>query len=366
MKEKIRQQGLKSSKKDIDKHISEYKEKLKQGNVNIGSDKLVPHLHEHKNYCIHYRNLKFVESLGVKIGKVHNVVSFHQSKWLKKYIDFNTDKRKEAKNDFEKDFFKLMNNAVFGKTMENVKNRMDLHITTDHDNAVKWFSKINLKDCKYFDGLYLIEMFKKEIVYDKPIYVGTSILDLSKLVMMDFHYNVIHENFKNKYKLLYSDTDSFVYSIEHDDIYEWMGNNKEHFDLSDSLNTKIQDSKNKKVLGKFKDEMNSLLIKEFTALNPKVYSIIHQNMKDSIYYENYNTKKLKGISKAVVKNNIQHDDYKEVLETNIPISRDVVSIRSFQHQLYTYKQNKVALTAWYDKLKMINNNECVPYGYMEE
>ena len=89
-------------------------------------------------------------------------------------------------------------------------------------------------------------------------------------------------------------------------------------------------------------------------------------MKDSIYYENYNTKKLKGISKAVVKNNIQHDDYKEVLETNIPINRDVVSIRSFQHQLYTYKQNKVALTSWYDKLKMINNNECVPYGYMEE
>ena len=88
-----------------------------------------------------------------------------------------------------------MNNAVFGKTMENVKNRMDLHITTDHDNAVKWFSKINLKDCKYFDGLYLIEMFKKEIVYDKPIYVGTSVLDLSKLVMMDFRYNVIQKKF---------------------------------------------------------------------------------------------------------------------------------------------------------------------------
>ena len=145
-----------------------------------------------------------------------------------------------------------------------------------------------------------------------------------------------------------------------------MGNNKDHFDLSDSLNPKIQDNKNKKVLGKFKDEMNSLLIKEFTALNPKVYSIIHQNMKDSVYYENYNTKKLKGVSKAVVKNNIKHDDYKDVLETNVSIKRDVVSIRSFQHQLYTYKQNKVALTSWYDKMKMINNNECVPYGYMEK
>jgi hypothetical protein len=125
--------------------------------------------------------LKYVKSLGVELGKVHNIISFQQKPWLKTYIDFNTTKRKEAKNEFEKEFFKLMNNAVFGKTMENVKNRMDLHMTTDNDNAIKWFSKVNMKDCKTIDGLYLIEMYKKEIVYDKPIYVGTSILDLSKL-----------------------------------------------------------------------------------------------------------------------------------------------------------------------------------------
>ena len=112
--------------------------------------------------------------------------------------------------------------------------------------------------------------------------------------------------------------------------------------------------------------MKSLLIKEFTALNPKVYSIMRQNMEDSTYYEDYNTKKLKGISKAVVKNEISNNDYEQVFETNIPIKRDVVSIRSFEHQLYTYKQNKVALTPFYDKMKMISSNECVPYGYMEE
>ena len=77
----------------------------------------MPHLMEHKNYCIHYRNLKFVADLGVKIGAVHNIISFKQKQWLKEYIGFNTTKRKEAKNDFEKDFFKLMNNSVFGKTM---------------------------------------------------------------------------------------------------------------------------------------------------------------------------------------------------------------------------------------------------------
>ena len=97
------------------------------------------------------------------------------------------------------------------------------------------FSKVNLKDCKYNHGLYMIEMYKQEIVYDKPIYVGTGILDLSKLCMMEFHYDVIHENFKDKYNLIYSDTDSLVYSIQHHDIYEWIKNNNQHVDLSDSL-----------------------------------------------------------------------------------------------------------------------------------
>jgi hypothetical protein len=87
---------------------------------------------------------------------------------------------------------------------------------------VKWFSKVNLKNAKYFSGLYLIEMYKKEIVYDKPLYVGTSILDLSKLCMMEFHYDVIHKEFENKYNLIYSDTDSMVYNIKTNDVYDWI------------------------------------------------------------------------------------------------------------------------------------------------
>ena len=95
-----------------------------------------------------------------------------------------------------------MNNAVFCKTMENVKNRMDLHLTTDDKNAIKWFSKINFKNAKHVEGLHLIEMHKKAIKYDKPVYVGTSILDLSKVCMMDFHYDVINVNFENRYNLI--------------------------------------------------------------------------------------------------------------------------------------------------------------------
>ena len=190
----------------------------KKLNIKSKCPKLIPHLMEHKNYCIHYRNLKYLIKLGIKIGPVHNIVSFYQKPWLKTYVDFNTEMRKKAKNEFEKDFFKLMKNSVFGKTMENVKNRIKLHATTSNDNAVKWFSKINLKGCREFDGLYLIEMFKEEIVYDKPLYVGTSILDLSKLCMMEFHYDVINKEFENKYDLIYSDTDSLVYNIKTDDF----------------------------------------------------------------------------------------------------------------------------------------------------
>ena len=336
--------------------LSEFQKKMaEKNNVKVGScSKLVPHLMKHEKYCIHYRNLKFVKELGVEITKVHNVVQFKQKPWLKKYIDFNTNKRKEAKNEFEKDFFKLMNNAVFGKTMENVKNRIQLHLTTDETNAVKWFSKINFKTSKNFDNLHLIEMYKQEIVYDKPIYVGTSILDLSKLHMMNFHYNVINKEFEGKHNLIYSDTDSFVYNIEHPDIYKWVSDNGNFFDLSDSLNTEIKDDTNKKVLGMFKDELCSLPMKEFIALNPKVYSFesVHENCK-----------KLKGVSKVVVKKEITHGDYNKVLETGESIKRDIVGIRSFEHQLYTVKTNKTALTAYYDKFYMTDKDTCSPYGY---
>ena len=138
---------------DFQKNVGEKVGIIKKGKYN-GTSKLIPHLYEHKNYVIHYRNLKFIHNLGVKIGSIHRVISFDQKPWLKSYIDFNTKKRQKAKNDFEKDFFKLMSNAVFGKTMENVQNRIDLKLTTDNEYAIKYFSKLHFKDSKEIDGLY--------------------------------------------------------------------------------------------------------------------------------------------------------------------------------------------------------------------
>ena len=140
-----------------------------------------------------------------------------------------------------------MNNAVFGKTMENVENRATIHATTSNENAINWFSKMTFKNTRYFKGIYLIGNCKTEIIYDKPIYVGTSILDLSKLHMVDFHYNVIEEQYKGNYELIYSDTDSFVYRFKCSDVFDNVViPSREHFDISDMQRKHLQDNINKK------------------------------------------------------------------------------------------------------------------------
>ena len=134
--------------------------------------------------------------------------------------------------------------------MENVKNRVDIRLSPNDEHAIKQFSKINYKDSKYINGFYLVELYKRKITYDKPIYVGTSILDLSKVCMMDYHYNVMEQSFPGSYNLIYSDTDSLVYSIRCDDIYKWMNENRSHFYLSETVRPELQDNTNKKVIGK--------------------------------------------------------------------------------------------------------------------
>ena len=167
-------------------------------------EKLIQNLWNKKKYVIHYENLKQCLNLGLKLTHIHRGIKFKESKWLKKYIALNTDLRTKAKNEFEKDFFKLMNNSVFGKTMENIRNRVNIKLVTDKKKAEKLAAKPNFKHCNIFDeDLIAIHMKKTSLTMNKPVYLGMNILDLSKTLMFDFHYNYIKKKYGNKAKLLY-------------------------------------------------------------------------------------------------------------------------------------------------------------------
>ena len=181
-------------------------------------EKLVPNLKNKKGYMVHIRALDQALKHGLKLKKVRRVIEFRQSKWMKPYIMLNTRLRTAAKNEFEKDFFKLMNNSVFGKTMENIRNHKDMKLVTSDKKYLKYVMKPNLKDGFPFSKhLFAVEMGKTEIKMNKPVYLGQAILDLSKTLMYEFHYDFMRPKYGSKVKLCYVDTDGFVYEIEAED-----------------------------------------------------------------------------------------------------------------------------------------------------
>ena len=157
--------------------------------------KLIPNLGDKKRYILHYENLKQYLSLGLKLTNIHRGIKFEERQWLEKYIALNTDLRTVAKEEFEKDFFKLMNNSVFGKTMENIRNRVDIKLVNDKKQAEKLSVKPNFNHCNIFsEDLDAIHMKKTELVFNKPVYLGMCILDLSKTLMYDFIITILSRN----------------------------------------------------------------------------------------------------------------------------------------------------------------------------
>ena len=245
-----------------------------------------------------------------------------------------------------------MNNSVFGKTIENIRNRVDIKLITDKKKARKLAAKPNFNHCNIFsENFVAIHMKKTELTFDKPVYLGMTILDLNKTLIYNFIYDYIKQKYKDKAKLLFTDTDSLMYEIQTEDFYKDISEDVKHkFDTSDyppNHPSGIPSGVNKKVLGMFKDEAGGKVIDEFVGLRAKSYSYKMSEGEES--------KKCKGVKKLVIKKSILHEDYKKCLFTGKEQLRRINVIRSYKHGIYTEEINKVALSSSDDKRHILDD-----------
>ena len=323
--------------------------------------KLVPTLFNKSNYIVHYRNLKYYLKHGLIVKRINRAISFKQSTWMGNYIKFCGNMRRSANSENEKNYWKLMMNAVFGKSMENVRERVRIEVVRDPKKAIKLINHNCFKRYMLFnDNLAAIELYKTRTCLDKPIYVGQAILDLSKLFMYEFHYDKMLIKYPRS-NLLFTDTDSFCYEIFTEDFYnelkgddEWFSN----FDTSNYPENHLCFSLNrKKEIGKYKDETKGDPVKEFVGLRSKLYSMLTTTGEWK--------KAMKGVKKCSLKmkfdedkgedvvdeedSKLKHEHYLKCLLTRESINVQSFNIRSEKHKLKTIKEKKVALNYNDDK-----------------
>ncbi|XP_063241118.1 uncharacterized protein LOC134541533 [Bacillus rossius redtenbacheri] len=322
--------------------------------------KLMTTLEHKEHYIVHYRNLKQALQHGLRIKKIHRVLEFNQRAWMEPFIMKNTLKRQAATNDFEKEFFKLANNASFGKLLENKFLRQRMELVCSDERLRKVIAKPAFQDRTIFnENLSLVKLQHEKIYLDRPIYAGFSVLDLSKTLMYNFHYDVMKQKYKDDITLAYMDTDSFIYDIKTCNFYQDLADDSALMDIFDTSSYPIghpcYSPTNKKVVGKFKDECNGVVMEEFVGLRAKLYTY---------KFNNNITKRAKGIQKCVVKNKITFEDFLEVLEEHTTKRAQVRSIRSHNMILYTECSNKISLS-WHDDKRIICDDgiNTLPYGY---
>ena len=261
--------------------------------------KLICDWSDKKNYFLHYRMLKFYIRHGMIVDRIHEIISFKQSKCSEKYINFNTQKRNKARNDFEKDFYKLLNNAFYGKMMENVRNRLKIKPIEkdDYNKIIKQQSKLTFNGIhKSYQNCDIYTFKYNEILMDKPIYLGFTVLELSKLLMYERYYDILQPYFgQENIQLHYVDMDAFVLSLNTNNIIKDLKNLEDMFDFIElDKNHELFSKENKKVIGKFKRKTpKNIWVDEFVCLRSKMYAF---------KCGNDNKNKLKGVSKSQWKN----------------------------------------------------------------
>ena len=337
--------------------LSDYQLNL-LGDRPLGNEeKLFLTLRDKEKYIIHDSILKKYIELGVKVIKVYRIISFEESNWLAKYINFNTEQRTKAKSPFEKDLWKLMNNSFYGKTLENIRGRSEIKLLTDEEEVKKYVKKPNFKDSIIFDNNFVaIVNNVTSVRFNKPIYLGQAVLDYSKQLMYDFYYNVVNELWE-KNELVASDTDSIILNIKTEDVYKDMEEIKDELDTSDyPKDHPLHSEKNKKVIGKFKDELNGKIMNEVVFLKSKAYSYTLTDLSEE--------KKLKGIGRATIRKDIKFKDYKDCLFKNKTKMNKMFTLNSDKHKMYVNEVNKVSMSPFDDKRFILDNGiDTQPFGF---
>lgn len=321
-------------------------------------EKLITDLSDKKEYVVHYRNLKLYIELGMKLKTIHRVLEFDQDTWLKPYIDFNTKKRQEAKTQFEKNFYKILNCSVFGKMMENQRKYKDVKLINNEKRLKTIVAKPTFESCRIFNNNLVAAHCKNvKVTITKPVFVGQAILDLSKLVMYRFYYNYLKQRYGNTCRLLMTDTDSFLYQIKgtKSDLYLDMMDYMYLWDTSDyPPDHFLHSNVNKKTVSKFKDETNGIPIEKFCGLRSKLYVYQVKNQHD--------IKKAKGISKPTIQKKLYFELYEKALFENKEKIESMDLIRSHSHQLFVERVHKKCLSGFDDKRYLLPDS-ITSYAY---
>ena len=336
------------------------KHKLKR-TTNV--EKLLATVEDKDFYILHYRNLQLYVSLGLRVKKIHAGIIFKQGPIMKSYVDFNSEKRAQATNKFDTDFYKLLSNSLYGKTIENPEKRSKVKLCSESSMYENYVGKPNFKTAKRINSkLVGVEMKYSSIKINKPFYIGKSILDLSKWHMYNFHYNVMKPIFGDRVHLLYTDTDSFIYEISSADVYEELRPYaRDYFDFSNYPESHmLKNSCNKKVPGKFKDESASKCITEFVGLRSKMYSFMLDDKKDVSKAE---VRVAKGVQKSVIFNDLRFSTYLNCLWNDEVKEHNFKTIHSMKHSVATYTQSKIMLCPFEDKRYLLDAINSLPYGH---
>ena len=317
--------------------------------------------HEPKsNYVVHCRLLQIWLSLGVQVTKVHRVITFQQRAIFKDYIDINTLKRAASTNEFDKNFFKLKNNSLYGKMVENLKKRLNIRFSNSSKTLITYSSKPQFRrSMKIADDLIALLLAKDVVVLDRPSYIGQTVLDLSKVRMYQLQYFDL-EKYRNELQcsinIVAGDTDSFFLECKGVDVDKVLLPKMHNDGLLDTSNYEkkhpLYSTKFDSVIGLFKDESKGIKYDEWIFLKPKCYSLL----------SNRETLKAKGVDLRQT-SEIKHQTYIDVFNSGNSVIVNQERIGSIGHQLYTMRFKKVALSSMDNKRCWVKKNKSLAYGH---